>query len=463
MAPSSAAEQALTCPEPEERPDLWPWSAHRSQGELHLGGTPVTELVNQYGTPLFVIDLADLAGRAQVWATAMAEEFWDGYGLSGGSAYYAGKAFLSGRIVKEVSAAGMGVDTASLGELTVALEAGADPARIGLHGNNKSREEIELALRRGIARIVIDSPDEVGFIQSIAEEMDCQAPVMMRLTTGVHAGGHDYISTAHEDQKFGLSLASGQAGQVAGLIKQSPNLRLVGLHSHIGSQIFELAGFEIAAQKVLAFANELIRDGQPVPEVDLGGGYAIAYTRADSPPPTPGTIARKLAEVVRQQCGHLNIAVPHISVEPGRSVIGPTAVTLYRVGTIKEVPLGEQGSRLYVSVDGGMSDNIRPALYRANYTATLANRESSAPLRRSRVVGKHCESGDIVIHDVDLPGDIKRGDLLAVPATGAYGYAMSSNYNLATRPAVVGVLQGETVPLIRAENTADLLSKDCEF
>ncbi|MDO5720342.1 MAG: diaminopimelate decarboxylase [Actinomycetaceae bacterium] len=452
----------LTCPDPSDRPDLWPWSARRHDGVLHIGGLLATDIAHQWGTPIYVLDEGDLEGRALTWVSAMAEEFWDGYGMGGGSAYFAAKAFMSAGVIHTVTAAGMGVDTASLGELTCALEAGADPDRIGLHGNNKSDDEIRLAIsagERGIGRIVIDAPAEVERIATIARQLGRRARVMIRVTTGVHAGGHDFIATAHEDQKFGLSLVSGAAYRVARAVCETEELDFVGLHSHIGSQIFDLEAFTESASRLMGLAKQLAAEGIECREVDLGGGYAITYTAADPVPPTQKEVARSLATAVREACARHNLKVPHISIEPGRSTIGPTTVTLYRVGTVKRVPIDE-GERLYVSVDGGMSDNIRPALYNAKYCVTLANRAPTGPTALSRIVGKHCESGDIIIADTLLPADVAPGDLLAVPATGAYGHAMSSNYNMLTRPGTLAVRDGEARWLIYPETVSDLLDRD---
>ncbi|MDC4232718.1 diaminopimelate decarboxylase [Actinomyces sp. B33] len=453
---------SLVAPEPDERPDLWPWTAKRdASGELTIGGVGAVRLAADFATPAFVVDAADLAGRARVWASAMAEEFWDGYGMSGGDAFYAGKAFLSADVVRSVTGQGMGVDTASLGELVLALRAGVDPARIGLHGNSKSDEEIRLALESGVHRIFIDSAGEVDRIEAIADGLGVRAPVMVRLTCGIHAGGNEYIATAHEDQKFGVSIADGQALDVLRRVRDAEHLDFLGLHSHIGSQILGVEAFVEAARLVIDFAA-LARErlGIEVGALDLGGGVGIAYTGADPVPTPPVEVARALARIVRDRCGALGLAIPHVSVEPGRSTVGPTTITLYRVGAVKDVSLPGGGTRRYVAVDGGMSDNIRPALYGADYTAVLANRHGKSAPVRCRVVGKHCESGDIVVRDVDLPGDVRTGDLLAVPATGAYGYSMASNYNMATKPGVIAVEDGCARWMIRPQGIEDLLALD---
>ena len=451
-----SAPGTLVCPEPAERPDLWPWTARRrDDGVLEIGGVALTDIAADFATPAFVMDRADLRGRARVWATAMAEEFWDGYGMSGGDAFYAGKAFLCSDVVRTVTEAGMGVDTASLGELTLALRAGAAPSAVGLHGNNKLDAEIETALSagdgQGIERIFIDSLDEVAQIESIAARLGTK--------TGVHAGGNEYVSTGHEDQKFGVGAFDGQLDEVVAAIKASEHLELRGLHSHIGSQIQGTAAFEEAAGIICELAARVsAKTGAPLPEIDLGGGAGIAYSGADPVPTAPIEVVRAIAGAVRSACDRLGIRVPRVSLEPGRSIAGPTTVTLYRVGVIKDAILDDGARRRYVSIDGGMADNIRPALYGATYTAAVANRVSQAPVVRCRVVGKHCESGDVVVWDVDLPEDLGRGDLLAVPATGAYGYSMASNYNMLTKPGVVAVEDGAAGWVVRPQTLEDLLA-----
>ncbi len=459
-----SAPGTLVCPEPADRPDLWPWTARRrDDGVLEVGGVALTDIAADFATPAFVMDRADLRGRARVWATAMAEEFWDGYGMSGGDAFYAGKAFLCSDVVRTVTEAGMGVDTASLGELTLALRAGAAPSAVGLHGNNKLDAEIETALSagdgQGIERIFIDSLDEVAQIESIAARLGTTARVMIRVKTGVHAGGNEYVSTGHEDQKFGVGAFDGQLDEVVAAIKASEHLELRGLHSHIGSQIQGTAAFEEAAGIICELAARVsAKTGAPLPEIDLGGGAGIAYSGADPVPTAPIEVVRAIAGAVRSACDRLDITVPRVSVEPGRSIAGPTTITLYRVGVIKDAILDDGARRRYVSIDGGMADNIRPALYGATYTAAVANRVSQAPAVRCRVVGKHCESGDVVVWDVDLPEDLGRGDLLAVPATGAYGYSMASNYNMLTKPGVVAVEDGAAGWVVRPQTLEDLLA-----
>ena len=441
-------------PAPGDRRTPWSDSVRRGpDGALAVGGRDVRQLAAEFGTPLYVLDEADLRRRAGEFVAAFGEAFAP---LAGADVYYASKAFSSVAVLRWVHEAGMRVDVSTGGELAVALRAGVPGADIALHGNNKSDDELERALRAGIGRVVVDSLEEIDRLADLAGRLALPALVMVRVTTGVHAGGHDFIATAHEDQKFGLSLASGAARRAVDAVLARPELTLLGLHSHIGSQILDLAGFEVAARALLTLREQ---SGAAMPEVDLGGGYGITYTGAEEPP-SASDIAGALAEVVRSVCAELGAGVPRISVDAGPFDNGPAGLTLYRVGTVKPVVLDDGGTRHYVSVDGGMSDNIRPALYDAEYTAALADRRSDAPPVAARVVGKHCESGDIVVRDVALPGDVRRGDLLAVPATGAYGRSMASNYNHVPRPGVLAVRDGEARFIVRPETEDDLLALD---
>ncbi|MGK2348403.1 diaminopimelate decarboxylase [Actinomyces sp. W5033] len=474
---------SLVTPEPDERPDLWPCTVRRGpDGALTLGGRHLSQVLDDAPTPVFVLDEADLRGRAAAWSAAMHEEFWPGYGMAGGEAFYAGKAFLTTRVAQWVLQEGIGIDTASRGELAVSLaaleavdgeDATASATRLGLHGNGKTQAEIAVALTHRLGHLVLDSLEEIELAARAVRDLRASGvygaeetgKVMVRLTTGVHAGGHEFISTGHEDQKFGLSVHAGTARQAIDAIIAAPELELHGLHSHIGSQILDLAGFREAARVVLTLRHEVAAaTGVIVPELDLGGGYGIAYTGADPVPPSPAEVARTLAQTVRALCAELGDPVPHVSIEPGRSVVGPSTVMLYTVTGLKRVALDEGASRLYVSVDGGMSDNIRPALYDAAYTALVANRrpDPAAGLARARVVGKHCESGDIVVRDVDLPADLAVGDVLAVPAVGAYGRCLASNYNLFTRPGVAWVRDGQQGWVLRPETLEDLLALEGE-
>ncbi|MCR1161243.1 diaminopimelate decarboxylase [Paenarthrobacter sp. UW852] len=445
-------------------------------GEVAIDGITVSELKEQYGTPLFVMSESDFRSRARAFKDAFDEAFAD---ICGGvDVYYAGKSFLCTAVASWVADEGLRLDTCSGGELAVAARAGIPGANLGLHGNNKSDAEINRALDMSLGRIVVDSLDELERVAKIASSRGETAKVMLRLTPGVHAHTHEFIATAHEDQKFGLSMA-GDSTDEAGLSAAEEavaaataydSIELLGLHCHIGSQIFEPDGFALAAEKLLGFLAAMqAKYSITLPELDLGGGYGIAYTPVDTPRP-PAEIAQAMADVVRSTCAALGITAPRISIEPGRAIVGSSTFTLYEVGTLKtvrvDVPESETEDknvtypRRYVSVDGGMSDNARPVLYDADYSAILASRDSTAVPQLSRVVGKHCESGDIVVRDVYLPADVAAGDLLAVPGTGAYCWALSSNYNYLARPGVVAVRDGAARLIVRGETEEDLLNRD---
>jgi diaminopimelate decarboxylase len=294
----------------------------------------------------------------------------------------------------------------------------------------------------------------------VASDTGLTARVMVRVTAGVEAHTHEYIATAHEDQKFGFSITSGDAFEAVRQITDAPGLELLGLHSHIGSQIFDSSGFEVAARRVLALHARVSEElSVTMPEMDLGGGFGIAYTTQDDPS-DPAQLATEMRKIVEHECRALGVAEPRLSIEPGRAIVGPSMCTVYTVGTVKPVTLDAGAVRTYVSVDGGMSDNIRTALYDADYSCTLANRRSDAPPVLTRVVGKHCEAGDIVVRDEFLPADVAPGDLVAVPGTGAYCRSMASNYNHALRPPVIAVRDGEARVLLRRETEDDLLATD---
>lgn len=469
MAASELAPDWLSYPADANALRAVQWAAgvaRTDDGELAVQGLRVSELAREHGTPLFVMDEDDFRARATGFRDAFNEAFAQ---LCGGvDVYYAGKAFLCTEVARWVTEEGLRLDTCSGGELAVARRAGVPAANLGLHGNNKSTAEIETALEMGLGRIVVDSQDELERVAAIAERVGTTANVMLRLTPGVHASTHEFIATAHEDQKFGLSMVADDAGAspaaaAVAFALASPAIHLLGVHAHIGSQIFEAEGFEVAARKMLGFLAA-IRDahGVQLPELDLGGGYGIAYTEADTPR-EPADLAQAMAAVVRQEAAALSLDVPRISIEPGRAIAGPSTFTLYEVGVRKTVKVDAgEGTlpRRYVSVDGGMSDNARPVLYDADYTAVLASRVTDSEPIMSRVVGKHCESGDIVVRDVYLPDDVAAGDLLAVPGTGAYCWALASNYNYLARPAVVAVRGGTARTIIRRETEDDLLARD---
>ena len=425
-------------------------------GELVIAGCKASSLAKEFGTPLFVIDETDFKSRIMGWKSALNSNF----GNSAGEVYYASKSFVSVEVAKWISEAGIGIDVCTGGELAVALAANFPADRIEVHGNNKSEEEIRAAIEVGVAKIVIDSMQEIERVDRIAKAANKVQKVLLRITPGVEAHTHEAISTAHEDVKFGFSIASGAAWKAINAAQSAANISLEGLHCHIGSQIFENEGFILATKRLLElsakfrdeFKSELL-------ELDLGGGYGIAYLAGDKTF-DPNQVMAALAELVKSECNRQNLKVPKISIEPGRAIAGPTTTTLYEVGTTKDVELDGGKTRRYIAVDGGMSDNIRPGLYGAKYSALLANRTSSAPAINSRLVGKHCESGDIIIRDIDLPSDIAPGDILAIPATGAYGRSMASNYNHMLKPAVISVANGAARTILRRETEADLLALD---
>ena len=446
---------------------VWPSSAERTAGgAIAIGGVSLPRLAAEYGTPLYVVDEQDARDRAsRTFAAFTAAAAAQG---ATASVYYAGKAFLCTEAARWMIAEGLNIDVASGGELAVALAAGVEPARLGLHGNNKSLAEIDRAVGVGVGAIVIDSMIEIERVAAAAERHDRVQPVRLRINSGVHANTHEYLATAREDQKFGISLA--EAPEAVAVIRGHASLRFLGLHSHIGSQIFAVEGFLEAARRLLSLHAEL-RTGGDVPELNLGGGFGIAYVASDEAPAIE-QVADALLVAVASVCGELGIPVPHVAVEPGRTIIGPAGVTVYEVGTAKDVvvTLGESGAidahspptavRRYVSVDGGMSDNARTALYGADYSVALANRVSSSEPLLVRVAGKHCESGDIVVRDAYLPADVQPGDLVAVPATGAYCFSLASNYNYLPRPAVVAVRAGVARVIVRGETESDLLRRD---
>lgn len=446
--PRSAADVLVLAP------NVWPDNAVRGDdGVVSIAGVPVTEIAAEFGTPVFVIDEADFRARCRDISTAFG---------GGESVRYAAKAFLCTEVARWVDEEGLSLDVASGGELAVALHAGFPAERIALHGNNKSVAELTAAVDSGVGHVVLDSMIEIDRLDRIAEAAGVVQDVLVRVTVGVEAHTHEFISTAHEDQKFGLSLASGAAMAAVRAVFQADHLRLVGLHSHIGSQIFDVAGFELAAHRVIGLLRDVVAEfgvdkTAQIAIVDLGGGLGISYLPQDHPPPMK-ELADKLQAIVRSESAAVGLPAPKLVVEPGRAIAGPGTITLYEVGTVKDVAVASDRHRRYVSVDGGMSDNIRTSLYGAEYDVRLLSRVSEAVPTLSRVVGKHCESGDIVVRDAWMPDDVAPGDLLGVAATGAYCYSMSSRYNLIGRPGVVVVRNKRTRLILRRETVDDLLS-----
>ncbi len=436
----------------------WPGSAQRNQfGELEIGGVGCTELVRKFGSPLYVVDQLEFDSRL----ARVKKAFEQASAKSGTSVklYYASKALLTSDVARWAANYGYSIDVSTGGELAVVLAAGIPGSQIGLHGNNKSLVEIGRAVNNDVSAIVIDSEIEIERIAAAAGAQDKVQPVRLRVNTGVHAHTHEYLATAREDQKFGIAISD--VPDLVEKIRSHSHLRFLGLHCHIGSQIFAVDGFIASAERMLELHAQLLSDGE-IPELNLGGGFGIAYVEGEAPEAIE-QLAEKIVQAVKTKCQSLGIAIPKLAFEPGRIISGPAGITLYTVGTMKDVLVGDEGEqakRRYVSVDGGMSDNARPALYEAEYSAAIASRVGTADPVLSRVVGKHCESGDIVVRNSLLPSDLQVNDLLAVAATGAYCYSLSSNYNYLPKPAMVAVKDGKATLLVRGETEEDLLAKD---
>ena len=429
-------------------------SENQYGGALSIAGCSAEKLVKEYGSPIFVLDQDDFFVRTKAWQTALNESFGTG------KLYYAAKSFICVEVARWLKELKVGLDVCTGGELVVALAADFPASDIEFHGNNKSVPEITTAIKNGVGTIVIDSFDELSRVAKIASDFKKVQKVYLRLTPGVDAHTHEFISTAHEDVKFGFSIASGDAQIAIDKCMAESSLNLAGIHCHIGSQIFEVSGFELAAQRLVAvLATFRDKYSKELAELNIGGGYGIAYTKNESGI-SPAQVIPAIAQVIKSECAKAKLSVPKVSIEPGRAIVGPTTTTIYVVGTTKSVTLENGAKRRYISVDGGMSENIRPALYGATYSIFLANRDSAAKAINSRIVGKHCESGDILISEIDMPEDVKAGDLLAIPATGAYGRSMASNYNHMPRPSVIAVINGTAREILRRETEDDLLNLD---
>ncbi|WP_331728520.1 diaminopimelate decarboxylase [Streptomyces sp. NBC_00158] len=429
------------------RPGLWPATAEQGpDGVLAIGGVPVTDIAQQYGTPAYVFDETDFRDRC----TTFREAFHDF------DVYYASKAFLTRASARIVEEAGLSLDVCTEGELAYAKAVDFPAERILLHGNNKSKADLAAALDYGVGRIVVDSVEELDLLEELVPCFPGSKPgVLLRVTVGVRADTHAHIATAHEDQKFGFSLVSGDAERAVRRVADSDLLELRGLHSHIGSQILGTAGFEAAAKRLAELRARLTLDGIQLPELDLGGGFGTAYTEHDVPTPAK-EMADTLRAAVEKECARLGVPMPRLAIEPGRAIAGPAGVTLYRVGAVKF----REGIRTFVAVDGGMSDNVRTALYDAAYSVQLAGRVSDAPATLVRVVGKHCDAGDVVVREDHLPSDVRAGDLLAVPGTGAYCRSLAHNYNQIPRPPVIAVAGGRAREIVRRETIEDLMRFD---
>ncbi|NTU25252.1 diaminopimelate decarboxylase [Bacillus tequilensis] len=427
-------------------------SRQNQHGHLEIGGVDALYLAEKYGTPLYVYDVALIRERAKSFKQAFMTA-----GLKAQVAY-ASKAFSSVAMIQLAEEEGLSLDVVSGGELYTAVAAGFPAERIHFHGNNKSREELRMALEHRIGCVVVDNFYEISLLEDLCKETGHSIDVLLRITPGVEAHTHDYITTGQEDSKFGFDLHNGQTERAIEQVLQSEHIQLLGVHCHIGSQIFDTAGFVLAAEKIFNKLDEWRASYSFVSKVlNLGGGFGIRYTEDDEPLHATEYV-EKIIEAVKENAARYGFAIPEIWIEPGRSLVGDAGTTLYTVGSQKEVP----GVRQYVAVDGGMNDNIRPALYQAKYEAATANRIGEAHDKTVSIAGKCCESGDMLIWDIDLP-EVKEGDLLAVFCTGAYGYSMANNYNRIPRPAVVFVENGEDHLVVKRETYEDIVKLDLPF
>jgi diaminopimelate decarboxylase len=425
---------------------LPPSAAITREGHLSIGGCDLVALAEEHGTPLVVYDEGLLRATAREYRDAFAAL------APGAEIVYASKAYFGLAMLRLVCEEGLSVDVASGGELYAALRAGFPPERIHLHGNNKDAHEIRAALEAGVGTVVVDGLDEIPLLEREAAARGVVQRVLVRVTPGVDPVTHASIATGQQDSKFGFPLAGGAAARGVEAIRRSPHLRLCGLHAHLGSQLLDLAVYPSAAEVLADFALEI--GPEDIEAVDMGGGLGIAYRRGDRPPGVRA-FAETVAESVQTAWTSRGLPVPRIIVEPGRSLAGRAGVTVYRVGGIKDIP----GVRTYASVDGGMSDLMRPMLYGAVYEPLLANRAGEEPSGEYRLVGKHCESGDILVREAHLP-EPRVGDLVCLPATGAYGVSMASNYNGQRRPAVVFAHEGAARLVTRRETYADIVARD---
>jgi diaminopimelate decarboxylase len=423
------------------------------QGHLEVGGCSLTQLATEFGTPLYVYDEATIRNRAREYTRGLQTAY-----PGASRVCYAAKAYCAPWLLQLLADEGLGLDVVSGGELYVARASGFPPERIYFHGNNKSEDELWLALDIGVHRVVVDNLEEVERLSRLATDLRKTQSVLLRVAPGVQAHTHEHIATGVVDTKFGVNIQTGAAEHVASAIQAASGLKLVGLHAHIGSQVFEVEPYQQTIERVVQLAARL-RDtfGFNLEEFSPGGGFGMRYTPDDPEPLAPPLATRALAEALCTSAHRhgFGAALPSLTIEPGRSIVGPSAVALYRVGSIKHI----QGVRTYVAVDGGMADNIRPATYGARYTALLANRANEQPTDTLAIAGRYCESGDVLIRDVKLPVP-RVDDLVAIPGSGAYQLAMASNYNLSQRPAVVVVRDGKARLVRRRETYDDLLNAE---
>ena len=429
--------------------DLFPMTAGlNDEDHLVLGGCDATDLASEFGTPLYVLDETTLREMCR----SFVGEFTGRYADT--RIAYASKAFVNPALARLVAEEGLGLDVVSGGELAVAQAVDFPADAIYFHGNNKSPDELKMALAYGIGHVVVDSFHELAVLSRLAEDLGATQKIMLRVSPGVDPHTHVHTTTGILDSKFGFSIETGDAARAIRQALESPGVELVGLHFHLGSPIFELEPYSIAIDTVLTLASEFKDQGFELQEFSPGGGFAIGYVR-EQPPPHIGDYAEVITATTRRRCADLGLGEPRLVVEPGRAIVGRAGVALYRVGAIKDIP----NVRRYVSLDGGMGDNIRPALYDARYEAVVANRMSDPPRETVTLAGKFCESGDVLVRDIEMPV-MEPGDLVAVPSSGAYAPSMASNYNLNPRPAIVMVQDGESRLIRRRETYSDLMLQD---
>lgn len=425
-------------------------AARNCQGQLTIGGVSVLDLQQEFGTPLYIMDEALIRANCRAYVNAFREYY------PNAEVAYASKAFLCTAMVALIEQEQMSLDVVSGGEIATALKAGYPMHKTYFHGNNKTVAELELALKVGVGRIIVDSVHELELLNHVAGRLGATPKIYLRLTPGVGAHGHHYISTGQLDSKFGIAIENGAALEATKLALSLPNVELTGFHCHIGSQILDLEGYKVAAGRMVKFlAGIKAETGFAAGELNLGGGLGIRYTEADEPR-TPAEVVKIMTDAVKAACAELGFPLPRLVAEPGRSIVGEAGTTLYTIGTVKEIP----GIRTYLSVDGGMGDNIRPALYQAEYDCVVANRIDSPADKVVTVAGRYCESGDKLLHDVKVAGDVATGDLLAVFATGAYNYSMASHYNRYPKPAVVFVADGKAELVVRRESFEEMAAFD---
>ena len=417
-------------------------------GHLTIGGCDAVDLVEEYGTPLYVLDEATLRGRCRQFRDAFASRY------SNAEAVYASKAYINPALARIFAEEGLGLDVVSGGELAVAMAGDVPLDKVYFHGNNKTPAELEEAVAAGIGRVVVDSFHELDLLERICAAAGKSQDILVRVSPGIDPHTHAYTTTGIIDSKFGFSIQTGDAERAIKEAISAAHLNLKGLHFHLGSPIFELEPYQAATDLVLRFAAGLREEGLNLQEFSPGGGFAIAYTRDDQPP-AAADYAEAIVSTLNATCDELGMEPPALVIEPGRSIIGPAGVALYRIGAIKEIP----GVRTYVSVDGGMGDNIRPALYQASYEVLSANRPGADPDATVTIAGKYCESGDVLASDILLPAPAA-GDVIAIPAAGAYCPSMASNYNLNPRPPIVLVNDGQSRLIRRRESYADMMLCD---